>query len=173
MSSNPMPTPRTRVVRESDRGVYDRDAVNRNPCGYDTTYNRNGRASTTVFGSSPLTRFAPKYCADRSPPSITFKCTASSANTIVAIVSRARPNGVAAACHCFAITCRKSVGALLLLTWTVDVLARLFWSLLRRDLLRYNRRRTVTPQPRRTTTLPETAPAESTDAELDVIYEQK
>ncbi len=29
MSSNPMPTPRTRVVRESDRGVYDRDAVNR------------------------------------------------------------------------------------------------------------------------------------------------
>jgi len=29
MSSNPMPTPRTRVVRESDRGVYDRDTVNR------------------------------------------------------------------------------------------------------------------------------------------------
>jgi nitroimidazol reductase NimA-like FMN-containing flavoprotein (pyridoxamine 5'-phosphate oxidase superfamily) len=29
MSNNPMPTPRTRVVRESDRGVYDRDAVNR------------------------------------------------------------------------------------------------------------------------------------------------
>ena len=29
MSSNPIPTPRTRVVRESDRGVYDRDTVNR------------------------------------------------------------------------------------------------------------------------------------------------
>ena len=29
MSSNSMPTPRTRVVRESDRGVYDRDTVNR------------------------------------------------------------------------------------------------------------------------------------------------
>jgi nitroimidazol reductase NimA-like FMN-containing flavoprotein (pyridoxamine 5'-phosphate oxidase superfamily) len=29
MSSNPMPTPRTRVVRESDRGVYDRDTINR------------------------------------------------------------------------------------------------------------------------------------------------
>ena len=29
MSSSPMPTPRTRVVRESDRGVYDRDTVNR------------------------------------------------------------------------------------------------------------------------------------------------
>jgi hypothetical protein len=29
MSSNPMPTPRTRVVRESDRGVYDRATVNR------------------------------------------------------------------------------------------------------------------------------------------------
>jgi len=29
MSNNPMPTPRTRVVREPDRGVYDRDAVNR------------------------------------------------------------------------------------------------------------------------------------------------
>jgi hypothetical protein len=29
MSSNSMPTPRTRVVRESDRGVYDRDALNR------------------------------------------------------------------------------------------------------------------------------------------------
>jgi nitroimidazol reductase NimA-like FMN-containing flavoprotein (pyridoxamine 5'-phosphate oxidase superfamily) len=29
MSNNPMPTPRTRVVRESDRGVYDREAVNR------------------------------------------------------------------------------------------------------------------------------------------------
>ena len=29
MSSNPMPTPRTRVVRESDRGVYERDTVNR------------------------------------------------------------------------------------------------------------------------------------------------
>jgi nitroimidazol reductase NimA-like FMN-containing flavoprotein (pyridoxamine 5'-phosphate oxidase superfamily) len=29
MSSNPMPTPRTRVVRESDRGVYDRDTVKR------------------------------------------------------------------------------------------------------------------------------------------------
>jgi uncharacterized protein len=29
MSSNPMPTPRTRVTRESDRGVYDRDTVNR------------------------------------------------------------------------------------------------------------------------------------------------
>ena len=29
MSSNSMPTPRTRVVRESDRGVYDRDAINR------------------------------------------------------------------------------------------------------------------------------------------------
>jgi uncharacterized protein len=28
MSSNPMPTPRTRVVRESDRGVYDRDTIN-------------------------------------------------------------------------------------------------------------------------------------------------
>ncbi len=28
MSSNPMPTPRTRVVRESDRGVYDRDSLN-------------------------------------------------------------------------------------------------------------------------------------------------
>jgi hypothetical protein len=29
MSSNPMPTARTRVVREPDRGVYDRDTVNR------------------------------------------------------------------------------------------------------------------------------------------------
>ena len=29
MSNSPMPTPRTRVVRESERGVYDRDAVNR------------------------------------------------------------------------------------------------------------------------------------------------
>ncbi|MFY9562135.1 MAG: pyridoxamine 5'-phosphate oxidase family protein [Terriglobales bacterium] len=29
MSSNSMPTPRTRVVRESERGVYDRDTVNR------------------------------------------------------------------------------------------------------------------------------------------------
>jgi nitroimidazol reductase NimA-like FMN-containing flavoprotein (pyridoxamine 5'-phosphate oxidase superfamily) len=29
MSNNPMPTPRTRVVRESDRGVYDRDTINR------------------------------------------------------------------------------------------------------------------------------------------------
>ena len=29
MSSNSMPTPRTRVVRESDRGVYDRDTINR------------------------------------------------------------------------------------------------------------------------------------------------
>ncbi|PYX28926.1 MAG: pyridoxamine 5'-phosphate oxidase family protein [Acidobacteria bacterium] len=29
MSSNSMPTPRTRVVRESDRGVYDREALNR------------------------------------------------------------------------------------------------------------------------------------------------
>jgi nitroimidazol reductase NimA-like FMN-containing flavoprotein (pyridoxamine 5'-phosphate oxidase superfamily) len=29
MSSNSMPTPRTRVVRESDRGVYDRDIINR------------------------------------------------------------------------------------------------------------------------------------------------
>jgi nitroimidazol reductase NimA-like FMN-containing flavoprotein (pyridoxamine 5'-phosphate oxidase superfamily) len=29
MSSNFMPTPRTRVVREPDRGVYDRDTVNR------------------------------------------------------------------------------------------------------------------------------------------------
>jgi nitroimidazol reductase NimA-like FMN-containing flavoprotein (pyridoxamine 5'-phosphate oxidase superfamily) len=29
MSSNPMPTARTRVVRESDRGVYDRDTINR------------------------------------------------------------------------------------------------------------------------------------------------
>jgi nitroimidazol reductase NimA-like FMN-containing flavoprotein (pyridoxamine 5'-phosphate oxidase superfamily) len=29
MSSSPMPTPRTRVVRESDRGVYDRVTVNR------------------------------------------------------------------------------------------------------------------------------------------------
>ena len=29
MSSNSMPTPRTRVVREYDRGVYDRDTVNR------------------------------------------------------------------------------------------------------------------------------------------------
>ena len=29
MASNPMPTPRTRVVRESDRGVYDRDTINR------------------------------------------------------------------------------------------------------------------------------------------------
>ena len=28
MSSNPMPTLRTRVVRESDRGVYDRDTIN-------------------------------------------------------------------------------------------------------------------------------------------------
>lgn len=28
MSSNPMPTPRTRVVREPQRAVYDRDAVN-------------------------------------------------------------------------------------------------------------------------------------------------
>ena len=28
MSSNSMPTPRTRVVRESDRGVYDRDSLN-------------------------------------------------------------------------------------------------------------------------------------------------
>ena len=28
MSSNPMPTPRTRIVREPDRGVYDRDAIN-------------------------------------------------------------------------------------------------------------------------------------------------
>jgi uncharacterized protein len=29
MSSNPMPTARTRVVRESDHGVYDRDTINR------------------------------------------------------------------------------------------------------------------------------------------------
>src|SRR5437870_10296995 len=29
MSSNSMPTPRTRVVRESDRGVYDRETLNR------------------------------------------------------------------------------------------------------------------------------------------------
>jgi uncharacterized protein len=29
MSENPMPTPRTRVVRESDRGVYDREMVYR------------------------------------------------------------------------------------------------------------------------------------------------
>ena len=29
MSSNSIPTPRTRVVRESDRGVYDRDTINR------------------------------------------------------------------------------------------------------------------------------------------------
>jgi uncharacterized protein len=29
MSDNPMPTPRTRVVREPHRGVYDRDAANR------------------------------------------------------------------------------------------------------------------------------------------------
>jgi hypothetical protein len=29
MSNNPTPTPRTRVVREPDRGVYDRDALNR------------------------------------------------------------------------------------------------------------------------------------------------
>ena len=29
MSNNPMPTPRTRVVREPQRAVYDRDAVNR------------------------------------------------------------------------------------------------------------------------------------------------
>jgi hypothetical protein len=29
MSNNPMPTPRTRVVRESDRGLYDRDTLNR------------------------------------------------------------------------------------------------------------------------------------------------
>src|SRR5436305_9671790 len=29
MSNNLMPTPRTRVVREPERGVYDRDAVNR------------------------------------------------------------------------------------------------------------------------------------------------
>jgi nitroimidazol reductase NimA-like FMN-containing flavoprotein (pyridoxamine 5'-phosphate oxidase superfamily) len=29
MSSHPMPTPRTRVVREPDRGVYDRDTLNR------------------------------------------------------------------------------------------------------------------------------------------------
>ena len=28
MSSNSIPTPRTRVVRESDRGVYDRDTIN-------------------------------------------------------------------------------------------------------------------------------------------------
>src|SRR6267154_4821497 len=28
MSSNLMPTPRTRIVREPDRGVYDRDAIN-------------------------------------------------------------------------------------------------------------------------------------------------
>jgi uncharacterized protein len=28
MSTNSMPTPRTRVVRESDRGVYDRDTIN-------------------------------------------------------------------------------------------------------------------------------------------------
>jgi uncharacterized protein len=28
MSSNSMPTPRTRVVREHERGVYDRDAIN-------------------------------------------------------------------------------------------------------------------------------------------------
>ncbi|MBI1741081.1 MAG: pyridoxamine 5'-phosphate oxidase family protein, partial [Candidatus Koribacter versatilis] len=28
MSSNPNPTPRTRVVREPQRAVYDRDAVN-------------------------------------------------------------------------------------------------------------------------------------------------
>jgi uncharacterized protein len=29
LQNNSMPTPRTRVVRESDRGVYDRDTVNR------------------------------------------------------------------------------------------------------------------------------------------------
>jgi len=29
MPDNPMPTPRTRVVREPDRGVYDRDTLNR------------------------------------------------------------------------------------------------------------------------------------------------
>lgn len=29
MSSNSMPTPRTRVVREHERGVYDRDTINR------------------------------------------------------------------------------------------------------------------------------------------------
>jgi uncharacterized protein len=29
MSNNPMPTPRTRVVREPERGVYDRDTLNR------------------------------------------------------------------------------------------------------------------------------------------------
>lgn len=29
MSTNSMPTPRTRVVRESDRGVYDRESLNR------------------------------------------------------------------------------------------------------------------------------------------------
>ncbi len=29
MSSNLMPAPRTRIVREPDRGVYDRDAINR------------------------------------------------------------------------------------------------------------------------------------------------
>ena len=28
MSNNPMPTPRTRVVREPDRGIYDRDTLN-------------------------------------------------------------------------------------------------------------------------------------------------
>ena len=28
MSSNLMPTSRTRIVREPDRGVYDRDAIN-------------------------------------------------------------------------------------------------------------------------------------------------
>src|SRR5258706_14110891 len=28
MSSNLMPTPRTRIVREPDRGVYDRDTIN-------------------------------------------------------------------------------------------------------------------------------------------------
>jgi uncharacterized protein len=29
LQSTPMPTPRTRVVRESERGVYDRDTINR------------------------------------------------------------------------------------------------------------------------------------------------
>jgi len=67
MSSNPMPTPRTRVVRESDRGVYDRDTINRildegflchvgfladgQPFVIPTSYGRNGNV-LYVHGSA-------------------------------------------------------------------------------------------------------------------------